>query len=197
MEITSQTVKEILAKSIETTDVQPDDIPNLDLYMDQVITVFEEKLSGNKRREEDKLLTKTMINNYSKAGILQPIKGKKYSKEHILQMLFIYNLKQTLSIADIQRLTQDVGEELRQQGLSEKETLPKLYERFLASKEEQRVQLIQAFDATVEKNAVENRCDLYEIVLSLCSMSNLLRIAAERIIDVYFEDDQGKKNKDK
>ena len=96
MEITSQTVKEILAKSIETTDVQPDDIPNLDLYMDQVITVFEEKLSGNKRREEDKLLTKTMINNYSKAGILQPIKGKKYSKEHILQMLFIYNLKQTL-----------------------------------------------------------------------------------------------------
>ena len=116
MEITSQTVKEILAKSIETTDVQPDDIPNLDLYMDQVITVFEEKLSGNKRREEDKLLTKTMINNYSKAGILQPIKGKKYSKEHILQMLFIYNLKQTLSIADIQRLTQGVEEELRQQG---------------------------------------------------------------------------------
>ena len=126
MEITSQTVKEILAKSIETTDVQPDDIPNLDLYMDQVITVFEEKLSGNKRREEDKLLTKTMINNYSKAGILQPIKGKKYSKEHILQMLFIYNLKQTLSIADIQRLTQGVEEELRQQGLSEKVTLPKL-----------------------------------------------------------------------
>ena len=48
------------------------EIPDLDLYMDQVITLFENKLSNGKRFDDDKLLTKTMINNYAKDKLLQP-----------------------------------------------------------------------------------------------------------------------------
>lgn len=83
-----------------------EDIPELDLYMDQVIQLFENKLSVLKRKEEDKVLTKTMINNYAKAKLLMSIKNKKYSKEHLILMSLIYDLKGALSINDI-KLTLD------------------------------------------------------------------------------------------
>ena len=78
---------EILKNIENRSDISSEQIPSLDLYIDQIMTLFEVELSDNKRYEDDKVLTKTMVNNYSKAGILKPIKGKKYSKEHILQML--------------------------------------------------------------------------------------------------------------
>ena len=56
--------------------IEPQSIPNLDMYMDQVITLIEEKLAHTKRNEEDKLLTKTMINNYAKDKLLMPAKKK-------------------------------------------------------------------------------------------------------------------------
>ncbi len=86
------------------TSIDFSDIPNLDLYMDQVITLFEEKLSHTKRYDEDKLLTKTMINNYAKDRLLMPAKKKKYTREHILLMIILYELKQILSIGDIKEL---------------------------------------------------------------------------------------------
>mgnify|MGYP000334617862 CR=1 FL=1 len=60
--------------------IKPEDIPNIDLYMDQVTTFMEEQLSSTKRYEDDKILTKTMINNYAKNNLLPPPNKKKYSK---------------------------------------------------------------------------------------------------------------------
>ena len=81
--------------------VRPDDIPNIDLYMDQVTTFMEKELASSKRHEDDKILTKTMINNYAKNNLLPPPVKKKYSKEHLLVMIFIYYFKNFLSIKDI------------------------------------------------------------------------------------------------
>lgn len=67
---------EIIDKVVNKSDLKASDIPSLDLYMDQIMTLFEEHLQDNKRYNEDKLLTKTMINNYTKAGIIKPVKGK-------------------------------------------------------------------------------------------------------------------------
>ena len=85
----------IVNKVANKTDLKSQDIPSLDLYMDQIMTLFESNLKDNKRYDDDKLLTKTMINNYSKAGVIKPVKGKKYTKEQIIGMLLIYNLKNT------------------------------------------------------------------------------------------------------
>ena len=82
-----------LEKNIELSE-----IPELDLYMDQVIQMFEGKFSSSKRNEEEKLMTKTMINNYAKAKLLMSIKKKKYSKEHVILMSLIYSLKGGLSM---------------------------------------------------------------------------------------------------
>ena len=84
--------------------INPEEIPNIDLYMDQVTTFMDESLQSSKRFEEDKVLTKTMINNYTKNKLLPPSVKKKYSKEHIIFLIFIYYFKNILSINDIQKI---------------------------------------------------------------------------------------------
>ncbi len=84
--------------------IELESIPNLDLYMDQVITLFENTLGHTKRYDSDKLLTKTMINNYTKDKLLMPAVKKKYTKEHVLLMILLYELKQILTIGDIKSL---------------------------------------------------------------------------------------------
>lgn len=100
--------KDILEKMINSLNLEEqisyESIPNLDLYMDQVITLFEEKLTHTKRHEDDKLLTKTMINNYIKDKLLMPAVKKKYTKEHIVLMILLYEVKQILTIGDIKLL---------------------------------------------------------------------------------------------
>ena len=82
--------------------IKPSDIPDIDLYMDQVTTFMDEKLKPSTRYPgEDKILTKTMINNYTKNDLIPPPVKKKYSKEHVLLLVFIYYFKGVLSINDI------------------------------------------------------------------------------------------------
>lgn len=86
-----------------------DEIPNIDLYMDQITTFIENELAGTKRYEEDKVLTKTMINNYTKNNLLLPPDRKKYSKDHIIMLTFIYYLKNIISINDIKKLLDPIN----------------------------------------------------------------------------------------
>ena len=90
--------------------IRAGEIPNIDLYMDQVTTFMNEHLDKCRRYEDDKILTKTMINNYSKNDLLPPPVKKKYSKEHILFLIFIYYFKNILSISDIQSLLSPLTE---------------------------------------------------------------------------------------
>ena len=86
-----------------------DEIPGIDLYMDQVTTLMDNKLRATARYpKEDKILTKTMINNYAKNDLLPPPIKKKYTKEHVLVLIFIYYFKGILSIGDIQTLLQPI-----------------------------------------------------------------------------------------
>lgn len=86
--------------------IKPGDIPSIDLYMDQVTTFMENHLEHNRRNEEDKIMTKTMINNYTKNNLLPPPDKKRYSSEHIVLITYIYYLKTMLSINDIQTFLQ-------------------------------------------------------------------------------------------
>lgn len=90
--------------------VKPEDIPNIELYMDQITTFMDTQLEGCKRHSDDKILTKTMINNYAKNNLLPPPEKKKYSKEHVLTLIFIYYFKNILSISDIQSILNPLTE---------------------------------------------------------------------------------------
>ena len=90
--------------------IKPKDLPNIDLYMDQVTTFMDSQLAVSKRHPEDKILTKTMINNYAKNNLLPPPVKKKYSREHVLMLIFIYYYKGILSINDIQTLLKPLSD---------------------------------------------------------------------------------------
>lgn len=100
-----------ILESVSRIDyIKPEDIPNIELYMDQVTTFMEEQLASTKRYDEDKILTKTMINNYAKNKLLPPPEKKRYSREHILMLIFIYYFKNILSINDIQTLLTPIAQ---------------------------------------------------------------------------------------
>ena len=97
-------INSLLKKLVKLNYIKPNDVPNINLYMDQVTTFMDEHLSDIKRHEDDKILTKTMINNYTKNNLLPAPVKKKYSKEHIYILTFIYYLKNILYINDIQKI---------------------------------------------------------------------------------------------
>jgi len=107
-----------LRESIAELDfIAPEDIPDIDLYMDQVTTFMDTHLQHSRRRDGDKILTKTMINNYAKNKLLPTPEKKKYSREHILFLIMIYYYKGFLSLQDIQTLLQPViGHYYKQDG---------------------------------------------------------------------------------
>ena len=104
MKTNEERVRDLLAYLGGLSHVKPEDIPDIDLYMDQVTTFMESHLKDMRRHPEDKVLTKTMINNYAKNNLLPPPVKKKYSKDHMLMLIFIYYFKSLLSFHDIEEL---------------------------------------------------------------------------------------------
>ncbi|MDD2957361.1 MAG: DUF1836 domain-containing protein [Lachnospiraceae bacterium] len=100
----------ILASFSRLDYIKSEDIPGIDLYMDQVTTFMDEHLQSARRHDQDKILTKTMINNYAKNNLLPPPLKKKYSKEHLLVLIFIYYFKGFLSFSDIQSILNPLTE---------------------------------------------------------------------------------------
>lgn len=102
---TDDLLNSIMASLGRIKNLSSDDLPNIDLYMDQVTTFMEHNLKHTARNpEEDKILTKTMINNYAKNDLLPPPEKKKYTREHIVALIFIYYSKGIMSIQDIQAM---------------------------------------------------------------------------------------------
>ena len=94
----------IINEALSDADLESSEIPAIDLYVDQIVNLVSEKIKQGSPLFYDRHLTKTMINNYSKDGVIAPVKGKKYTREQIVQILLIYSLKNTLSINEIKRV---------------------------------------------------------------------------------------------
>lgn len=80
------------------------ELPEIDLYLDQVVNYIEKYLGQYNANKEDKIITKTMINNYVKIGIMPAPTKKKYNREHMAYLIVICILKQVYSISDIGKL---------------------------------------------------------------------------------------------
>ncbi|WP_297631695.1 DUF1836 domain-containing protein [uncultured Clostridium sp.] len=169
-------------------NIELEEIPEIDLYMDQVIQMFESKYADMRRNEEEKVLTKTMINNYAKGKLLMPIKNKKYSKEHIILMNLIYNLKGTLSINDIKLALDNMVSDPNEAEIRE------TYNKFIKVSE---IDLgnfkVESQKRVEEIQSIGNEKD--EKFLMLCSainMSNMYRKLGEKLIDEFFNSGEEK-----
>ena len=123
---TNDLLNSILESLSRIDHVKLESLPDINLYMDQVMTFMERELYPTKRHEEDPILTKTMINNYVKNNLLPPPEKKKYSKEHILTLVFIYYFKSVLSISDIQNVLNPLTDEYF--GKNSSPTLEEIYD---------------------------------------------------------------------
>ena len=186
---------DIVCDALNDAELKSREIPNIDLYVDQIINLIAEKLKEGSQRYSERQLTKTMINNYSKDGIITPVKGKKYNKEQILQMLTVYTLKGTLSIGEIKRLLDGAYSSEGFDG----EALRALYDKHIAIKEDNREYAQKALDGIIERNAldVENDVDYITAVCALVSLSAQLRNIAQAMIDEKFPEPEEPEEEEK
>lgn len=164
------------------------DMPDLDLYMDQVIQLFNNKFSDTRRNEEEKVLTKTMINNYAKGKLFFPIKNKKYSKEHLMMISMIYQMKSSLSISDVKTTLDPLNGKITEEAfdLSElyqsyQDIMGKNQDRFNNALADHVEEVSQEIQQQTAKDG--EYLELMLLVASLSGMSNLYRKAAELIVD--------------
>lgn len=156
--------------------------------------LFESKLSHTKRNDNDKVLTKTMINNYAKGDLLMKIKNKKYSKNHIILMSLIYNLKGSLSLSDIKTVLSPIIDSFDK---DDEYPLSDVYQSFLdiynLNLETMKVsskKIYESIGSLVEnkKNSIEDYEEKLLLICSYISMSNMYRRMGEKIIDDCFNE---------
>ena len=129
-----QTLDAIIRDAVNDSELDSSEIPAIDLYVDQILNLVSEKQKSGSARFYDRQLTKTMINNYSKDGVITPVKGKKYTKEQIIQILTVYTMKNTLSIGEIKRILMGA---YSIEGF-DANSIISLYDRYMCIKEENR-----------------------------------------------------------
>lgn len=179
--------------------VHSNDIPNIDLYMDQVTTFMDSHLASTKRYSDDKILTKTMINNYTKNNLLPPSNKKKYSKEHVLLLILIYYLKSFLSIKDIETLLGPIKEQYfsAKEGLD----LTDIYEEIFKSQNAQLTSMIEEIKEAFAQSeqtfadAPKDERDTLQIFALLCSLSfdvYVKKMLIEKILDDIVEKPENK-----
>lgn len=190
---TYEEILETFKKKIETVSVvEIADIPKIDLYMDQVTTFMDQALAPYKRSSDGKILTKTMINNYTKAKVFPPPVKKKYGRMHIMLLIMIFHLKSVLSIKDIAALFQPIFA-LPTKEESEKQTekvytgfvyLQKATLRYMQASAEGimddtlfRKEIMQDYDEEMKK---------IMLILLLAIRANAEKHLAEKVLDLYF-----------
>ena len=178
-----KTNKEIIndmIKHFEGLDiVKSEDIPDISLYMDQMTSFIDEKLESFKREEDDKLLTKTMINNYTKNKLLPPSDKKKYTKNHVMLLILIYFYKNVLSFADIKRLCDlsiynsfDKGDE----------SLSKLYDILVHIEDDKKNEIVDDLKKRLEY--AKNKVDTFD---KKDENVELFTFLSDIVMEVYFK----------
>lgn len=190
--------KELLERMVceaATQNMSLGDMPDLELYVEQLTSLLESKLGECRRGEDDKVITKTMINNYTKAGLLMPSHNKKYGKEHMILLLLIYNLKNILSISDIRSLFGPVLNDISSRD-DDIMSLAEIYSTYLDLNQINFDNFYSSFlkkiDLINDRTAdlpMENkdRAQLFLYVLMLVAQANAQKRLAERIIDDFFK----------
>lgn len=175
-----------------------EEIPDIELYMDQVIELMEKKLSLHKRNSKDKTLTKTMINNYIKAGVLMPSRKKRYSRHHLALLLMLYNTKQVLSINDISMLF-TIFKGIEEKSIEQDARIDRIYNLFrelnrepaerLKKDSEEKLSKIKEITATIEDGKNKESLEWFLMAMCLASRAAMDKRLAEAIIDRYFKTD--------
>ncbi|MGN0324666.1 MAG: DUF1836 domain-containing protein [Lachnospiraceae bacterium] len=186
-------INSIMASLDRVKFVDSDAIPDIALYMDQVTTFMDEQLRDSSRYKDiDKILTKTMINNYAKNNLLPPPEKKKYSKEHILILILIYYFKNILSISDIQMMLNPLTEKYfgKDSGYSIKDIYDEVTNMGHYQKEELKKDVKSKYEEAGKafQDAPEDEKESLQIFSFICMLSfdvYIKKLLVEKLLDEY------------
>lgn len=190
---TYEEILETFKEKIKTVSVvEIADIPKIDLYMDQVTTFMDQALAPYKRLSDGKVLTKTMINNYTKAKVLPPPVKKKYGRTHIMLLIMIFHLKSVLSIKDIATLFQPIFA-LPTKEDAEKQT-EKIYAGFIYLQKATLTYMQASAEGIIDDTLFQQEImanydeEMKKImlILLLSIRANAEKHLAEKVLDLYF-----------
>lgn len=156
-----------------------DTLPDIDLYMDQVIGYLNRQLKNQgKDKDEGQILTPSMINNYVKSGQVTHPDRKKYVREHLAQLYMLCSMKQILTIPDASELIRRLSDD----GHGTKE----VYDAFVSDQHAINEGIASVIEQT---DAVGSEYDLLRVAVGLVLNATAERIAAERIIALFRAND--------
>ena len=184
--MTEKEIAKHLQSAVGDADLLDTEIPSIDLYLDQILSIVSEKTALSAPRYRERALTKTMINNYSKSGLISPVNGKKYTRAQIVEMLLVYALKNTLSIDEIKRVLTGVREDCSFSG----EDIISSYHQFLDLKNRNRERAAMAVDQLLKDDALNpaDDKDFFLLLLDVISLSAYLKAAAQELLEARYTD---------
>ncbi len=195
---------EVMNKFGDISYLRPEDIPDIPLYMDQVTSLMDSKLASCKRYPDDKILTKTMINNYTKNKLIPPPDKKKYSKEHLILLLYVYYLKDFMSIDDIAKVLRPLEEKHYQSedGLSMMEIYERVVKMVQGQADSMSHDLFHKWQAAKEVYPEAGGedgqyLDAFAFISLLSFDVYVKKQLIEHLIDLIPEEDEDKKHKKK
>lgn len=174
-------LENILSDAVNDSELRVSDIPSISLYLDQIIHLISDKAHEGSQRFYGRILTKTMVNNYSKAGLISPVNGKKYSSEQIIQMLMINSLKNTFSIAEI-KSAMDAFYENVGDGVGLADT----YEMYAQLRDGARAGCADAVRQMIEDYGfdIEDEVDYLQVILGVSAMADYMSCIAHAMLEV-------------
>ena len=182
----------ILSDAVNDAELCCDDIPSISLYLDQIVHLISDKSHEGAQRFYDRTLTKTMVNNYSKAGLITPVTGKKYTKEQIIQMLMINSLKNTYSISEI-KCAMDAFYAC--EGV-DREVLMETYDKYVEMRRKSKVACPEAVKEMIEINGfdIENDVEYFSAILGVVAMADYFNCIAHAMLEVVIPKKQDGEN---
>ena len=156
-----------------------DDLPDINLYMDQVIKYMQNELSRSKISDSEKNITSSMINNYTKEGVLPRPERKRYSKKHLASLMIVCLLKQVLPIQSVKQLFGYIN--------VNNDDFERIYTAFCNAQERAYKETAMYASEKLESNP--SKADLSVLAIELASKANALRVASERLIEALDEQD--------
>ncbi len=176
-------------------------LPEIDLYIDQVSTFLKQKIDAVDETLSERYITKPMINNYAKKGLIARPDGKKYSSDHMLMILMVVYLRGIFKMEDISKIMKPLIENHNSEF---EDTIhpADLYDTARSAAEKHITALLSDVDEDVEfiKRRLEDtdladddRMEIFTLILTLAMRADAEKYLASRLMNVFFKDPENEK----
>jgi hypothetical protein len=187
-------VKKIVEDFTKGPHLKADDFPGFELYMDQATTFLNKKLSVYKKEEKDILLTKTMVNNYTKHKMLPNPISKRYTRDHLILLTMIYYLKQSFQMDEIAKLMKPLIDNFNSE-FDEKIDFVSIFTGVLDIQKNDRENLLATVRTDIEnikanlnqdELADDDMLEVFMLIMTMAMKADAQRFMAEKLLEEYF-----------